>query len=248
MSDMFDDLDIDDDDELSVKFNSAAQHVQKLASSQDNATLLNLYGLYKQGNEGNINIPRPNWYDLRAKSKYDSWKRLENMSQDEAKRKYIDLVESLDQNFASSSNAKTKSDSWVSVSTMQRPPNEIDKSITDFIKNGKVEDVKAAMHTITNINMLDEDGLGLLHWAADRGSVDILQLLLGHNAINVNLQDRDGQVPLHYAVSCEHIECIECLLQNGADPSIKDSDGLDCFAAASDETVLSLLKDFVRKE
>lgn len=54
----FEELGINDNEEPS-DFQTAANHVQKLASKLENADLLQLYGFYKQGLEGmNINLKK----------------------------------------------------------------------------------------------------------------------------------------------------------------------------------------------
>lgn len=40
-------------------------------------------------------------------------------------------------------------------------------------------------------------GMSLLHWACDRGRLDVVQLLVKKGA-EVNQQDQDLQTPLHY--------------------------------------------------
>lgn len=242
------DLDDFEDDELTTNFTKAANSVQKLAGGLDNNTLLTLYGYYKQGLEGACNIPKPSWYDMRGKSKWEAWTKLGDMSQTDAKRCYVELVAKLDPT-AVSSEAPSK-EFWVTVSTMQKPLEDLEseKTIVDYIKSGDLENVIKCISEChkeikANINNLDEDGLALIHWAADRGSVEILKILIGEGA-NVNITDSDGQTPLHYAVSCAHVDCIEYLLEVGADPCVKDSDGLDCFSAASDECVKAILSNF----
>ena len=49
-----------------------------------------------------------------------------------------------------------------------------------------------------------------------------------HVYINVCMyaQDADGQIPLHYACNCEHNDIIMLLLKHGADPHVRDSDGV----------------------
>jgi len=242
-------LDDFEDDELMTNFTKAANSVQKLASALDNETLLILYGYYKQALEGKCVAPKPSWYDMRGKSKWEAWNKLGDMPQLVAKKNYIDLVNKLDP--SSTASPAVSREFWVTVSTMQKPidlddPSE--KTIVDYIKTGDVGNVMKSItenqQTIKeNVNNLDGDGLALIHWAADRGSVDIIKLLIEQGA-NVNVTDNDGQTPLHYAVSCAHVDCIEYLLEVGADPCVKDSDGLDCFAAASDDCVKGILSNY----
>ncbi|XP_064395739.1 uncharacterized protein LOC135342805 [Halichondria panicea] len=63
---------------------------------------------------------------------------------------------------------------------------------------------------------LDHENLGdgLLHWACDRGNLNMVKLLVKRGA-DVNIEDTDNQTPLHYAVSCDHHAVISYLLQVG---------------------------------
>ncbi len=81
--------------ELTEKFEQATEEVQKLSQRPDNETLLRLYALYKQGVKGDVSGKRPGFMDFVGRAKYDAWKELEGMSQEEAKQKYIELVKEL---------------------------------------------------------------------------------------------------------------------------------------------------------
>ncbi|CRH02545.1 acyl-CoA binding protein, putative [Plasmodium relictum] len=56
---------------------------------------LDLYKYFKQGTVGNCNISAPSFFKFEEKKKYEAWKSVENLSKDEAKKKYIDIVTSL---------------------------------------------------------------------------------------------------------------------------------------------------------
>lgn len=83
--------------------------------------------------------------------------------------------------------------------------------------------------------------MSLLHWAADRGCAELVEILISFGA-NVNATDTDNQTPLHYAASCGYPECVKVLLKYNADVSLVDRDGLDVKAVASDEAIKDLLK------
>ena len=81
--------------DLQTRFETAAAEVQQLPSKPDNADLLRLYALFKQGSAGDATGDRPGMMDFVGRAKYDAWAGLQGMPQDEAKEGYIDLVESL---------------------------------------------------------------------------------------------------------------------------------------------------------
>lgn len=81
--------------DAATQFKQAAEDVKKLSQAPDNAAMLELYALYKQGTAGNCQGSRPGMLDFVGRAKYDAWKALEGASQDEAMMKYVALVESL---------------------------------------------------------------------------------------------------------------------------------------------------------
>lgn len=85
--------------------------------------------------------------------------------------------------------------------------------------------------------------MAALHWAADHGFAQILEILLSHGA-DVNLKDvESGQTALHYAISCGHGDCVQVLLKHGGNPTIADADGSTCFdLAADDPNIMKLLR------
>lgn len=81
--------------DLQTRFEQAAKDVQTLPERPDNDTLLRLYALYKQGSEGDVHGPKPGFFDFVGTAKYEAWGKLKGMPQDEAKQKYVDLVNKL---------------------------------------------------------------------------------------------------------------------------------------------------------
>lgn len=81
--------------DLENAFEQAKKDVQSLSERPDNDTLLRLYGLYKQGSEGDISGPRPGFFDFVGTAKYEAWARLAGTPRDEARQRYVDLVNTL---------------------------------------------------------------------------------------------------------------------------------------------------------
>ena len=61
----------------------------------ENKDKLYLYKYYKQATIGNINIPKPSWYDLVGKEKFNAWKSVENTSKRLCMENYIKMAKSL---------------------------------------------------------------------------------------------------------------------------------------------------------
>jgi acyl-CoA-binding protein len=81
---------------LQQSFEEAVAASKTLDSKPDNDTLLQLYSLYKQATEGDINIEPPaNTFDFVGKAKYDAWTRLRGKTREEAMEQYIALVNQL---------------------------------------------------------------------------------------------------------------------------------------------------------
>jgi len=80
---------------LNEQFEQAVADSKNLPERPDNATLLKLYALYKQGSAGDVDGKRPGFTDMVGRAKWDAWNELKGQSQDEARQAYIDLIEDL---------------------------------------------------------------------------------------------------------------------------------------------------------
>mmetsp|Transcript_32440 Transcript_32440/g.54296 ORF Transcript_32440/g.54296 Transcript_32440/m.54296 type:complete len:85 (+) Transcript_32440:42-296(+) len=82
-------------DDLETMFQAAAEKARATQNvSQENK--LKLYSLFKQATEGPIgDRARPGFFDPVGRAKWDSWSSLKDLSAEEAKRQYVELVESL---------------------------------------------------------------------------------------------------------------------------------------------------------
>ena len=85
---------------LDDNFKSATDRATKLPKRPPNDILLQLYALYKQGNEGDVIGDRPSFADFEGRAKFDAWNKINGKSNDEAKQEYISLVEKLEQETA----------------------------------------------------------------------------------------------------------------------------------------------------
>ena len=81
--------------DLKTRFEAAVASSKNLAERPDNATLLELYALYKQGSSGDVDGKRPGFTDLVGRAKWDAWNELKGKAGEQAMQAYVDLIESL---------------------------------------------------------------------------------------------------------------------------------------------------------
>lgn len=80
---------------LNEDFLAAQERIKTLSTRPSNETLLELYGLYKQGTEGDAQGKRPGMLDVKGRAKFDAWTARKGMGRDEAMKAYVALVKRL---------------------------------------------------------------------------------------------------------------------------------------------------------
>ncbi len=81
--------------EINSRFEQASIAAKSLPERPDNDTMLQLYSLYKQGSAGDVSGSKPGFFDFVATAKYEAWKKIKGLTQEDAKNQYIDLVKNL---------------------------------------------------------------------------------------------------------------------------------------------------------
>jgi diazepam-binding inhibitor (GABA receptor modulating acyl-CoA-binding protein) len=81
--------------DLKASFEKAVADSKKLPEKPDNATLLQIYSLYKQATSGDVEGKRPGFTDMVGRAKWDAWNGQKGKDAKTAMKEYIDLVESL---------------------------------------------------------------------------------------------------------------------------------------------------------
>lgn len=82
--------------ELLEQFKEAVTESKNLSEKPSNETLLQLYALYKQSTEGEINTEPPaNPFDFVSKAKYEAWLALKGKTAATAMSEYVELVNKL---------------------------------------------------------------------------------------------------------------------------------------------------------
>lgn len=250
---MFDsDLEIGDDEEqqeIEKLFSMATAHVMRKANVYDARDLLELYALYKQASEGVCGTPRPSVLQMKARSKWNAWHELGDMSCADAQRAYVEKVHKLDpkwlDDMSSGGSGGGKLSGWVVHSIESVPIEETNrpehlKTLFDHVKENNLQRLREQL-TPADLMQLDDQGMALLHWATDRNAIEIIEYLVKCGA-NVDQRDAEQQTPLHYAASCGHVEALRYLLTLNADLDLRDADGQTCIDVADDEQICAMLQ------
>jgi len=82
--------------DLKNQFEQAVTESKALPDRPSNDTLLQLYSLYKQATEGDVNAgPPANPFDFVAKAKYEAWAALKGKTREMAMKEYVQLINKL---------------------------------------------------------------------------------------------------------------------------------------------------------
>jgi len=77
-------------------FDQAVSRSKTLTEKPGNDVLLQLYALYKQATEGDVNIDPPaNAFDFVGKAKFSAWEGIKGKPKEAAMQEYVDLVNTL---------------------------------------------------------------------------------------------------------------------------------------------------------
>lgn len=95
----------------------------------------------------------------------------------------------------------------------------------------RVETAELLLNRGADITAVDNYGDTVLHYACYSEAPNILQLFLNRGAkAFCDVKNNNGLTPLHVAVQKGYANLAVVLLQNGADPMIKDNQGEDAFS------------------
>ncbi|KAL6291690.1 hypothetical protein ACE6H2_009200 [Prunus campanulata] len=229
--------------ELDELFSAATAFVASAATDRQqvsNDAQLQLYGLYKIATEGPCSVPQPSALKMTARAKWQAWQKLGAMPPEDAMEKYIDIVTELYPTWAAGLTVKSRGRDGNAPGTDSNGPmgpvfstyvyeeeSENDSkmdAIHAFAREGEVDNLLKCIESGVSVDLKDSEGRTPLHWAVDRGHLNMAELLVSKNA-NVNAKDNDGQTALHYAVMCDREGVAEYLVKQNADTSAKDNDG-----------------------
>jgi acyl-CoA-binding protein len=83
------------DMDMQQMFEQAVADSKTLSERPSNDTLLQLYSLYKQATEGDVNGEAPSAFDFVGKAKYEAWSGIKGKSKEAAMKEYVQLVDKL---------------------------------------------------------------------------------------------------------------------------------------------------------
>ena len=79
--------------DLNKQFEAASKEVTQAKKDPGNDLKLKLYAHFKQATVGDVTGERPGFLDFAGGAKFDAWNKLKGMSEHDAKKAYIKLVE-----------------------------------------------------------------------------------------------------------------------------------------------------------
>lgn len=83
--------------DLKATFEAAVNYVQTAEGDfkPSNDLKLELYALFKQASEGDVNGKKPGMTDFVGRAKWNAWEKLKGQSAEQAMQTYIDRIEEL---------------------------------------------------------------------------------------------------------------------------------------------------------
>lgn len=103
-------------------------------------------------------------------------------------------------------------------------PEYLEARLRSAARNKDLPAMEELIGDRVNVDAADPRGQTAMHVCADVGFVEGIQLLLGANA-TVHATDKDGISTLQTAVISDHPDVAGLLIDNGADPDLRDVDG-----------------------
>lgn len=129
-------------------------------------------------------------------------------------------------------------------------PVELDYSGFDIVKAtqyGAINRVRELVEAGWDVNQPDSETVTLLHWAAINNRRDIMGYLLERGAMVDAVGGELNATPLHWATRQGHLGACVQLMQAGADPSLRDSEGCSCIHIAAQFGHTAILAYFIAR-
>ncbi|XP_026414186.1 26S proteasome non-ATPase regulatory subunit 10-like [Papaver somniferum] len=109
----------------------------------------------------------------------------------------------------------------------------------------KCDDGRGLATTVRNVK--DDNGVGVIHFAAIEGKLNVLKYLIEELGLDVNTKDEKRDSPLLHATLDGNINTIEYLLGKGADPKSSNFKGYTPLHAAAEKGYTEILTRLLSK-
>lgn len=130
----------------------------------------------------------------------------------------------------------------------------IENPVHDAARRGNVDFLKECLTNGVSATGLDTSGNSPLHWSSKGGHLECVQEIMRVAMRTyrspkqfVNAQNKLGDTPLHCAASKDHVPIVSLLLENGADPTLRNKDGQKAVELCHEPKVKVLLERSVGK-
>jgi ankyrin repeat protein len=100
----------------------------------------------------------------------------------------------------------------------------IDRELIRAAYENNLPEVRRLLSVGADVNTFDDDDMTPLHWASNRGHIQVIQVLMEHGA-DIEKKDYGGDTPLHMASEGDHLPVVKALLSGGADILAANNDG-----------------------
>ncbi len=114
------------------------------------------------------------------------------------------------------------------------------RTIHSEVENDNIQGVKELLLKISDVNQKDDFGLTPLHLSVNYEYLDITELLIVEGC-DVNMPNFDGEPPM-FMISSSNKRLFKLLLENGADPNIKNCDGRTILDKAYEENLTDIIE------
>ena len=227
-------------------FERAAAHVETFVRRLGNDDKLRVYALYKQATSGACDAPKPRLMDGMTKhAKWSAWKALGDMTIDDAKARYVRLVEELgggaipgprdDADDGEPAEEAGNDEGGIGGPVFSRPA-------LPFIENdasnknegggggggggaGAQSDRSAGDGEGGEGSGGDGGSTDALMAACRSGDDDALKRVALTGPVDVAARDDAGRTPLHWAADGGHVSIAAALLNMGAEVDAVDDEG-----------------------
>jgi ankyrin repeat protein len=133
------------------------------------------------------------------------------------------------------------------VMTAAMSAQQVVSSVADASARGDNAAVKQLLKDGADVNGAQGDGMSALHWAAERGDLELADMLIYAGA-NIGAVTRIGQyTPLHLAAKAGHANVAKALLKAGANPNAQTTNSgvtaMHLAASSGSAELINILAD-----